>query len=73
MSTTKIAIIMGIDITALFRLEFVFYTNVSRLLRPSVKGCKTWIWFEAISGHVLIMAVEILLMMRSKFLIDMEE
>ena len=43
----------------------IFYTNVSHILHPDSRGCRIWVWFEALSGHILIMAVEILLIMRS--------
>jgi hypothetical protein len=45
----------------------IFYTDVLGLLRPSISGCKAWMWFEILSGMVTHIAFELLLVMRGPY------
>jgi len=52
-------------VTLVIRIvELVFYANISGFIRPSALACMAWVWFEVISGHVVFIGVEILLIMR---------
>ncbi|KAF8587010.1 hypothetical protein K439DRAFT_1631137 [Ramaria rubella] len=45
-------------------VELLIYTNVSGLLHLSTGICTAWVYFEAIAGYLVFLAVEILLVMR---------
>jgi len=45
-------------------VEVMFYTNVSGALHPSPFACAAWIWIEVLSGLILVLCVNIILIMR---------
>ncbi|KAF8578643.1 hypothetical protein K439DRAFT_1663628 [Ramaria rubella] len=46
-------------------VELLFYANIAGVLRPSMQACVVWVRFEILTGHLLALGVDLLLMTRT--------
>jgi hypothetical protein len=47
-------------------VQLLFYANITGLVHPSSTAYLHWVMFNVIGGHLMLLAMEILLAIRSK-------
>ncbi|KIJ53631.1 hypothetical protein M422DRAFT_25458 [Sphaerobolus stellatus SS14] len=46
-------------------IQLLFYANITGLIHPTAAACRAWVKFEIVSGHVMLLTVDILLAIRT--------